>query len=374
MTKRDERERAHAEGGLTAEEQSRLQTQLLQAVTACLLRSLEVAKSAPVTLQTRLLGPVLQGLGKFAPGIDMEMVSLLMQTLQDLLANADTAPETALHCCTTLTQLSATMQGKVAKNLGDEADGFVPTAVSTDLTDCYDHVYRVIPFMLSPPSYSEVKKRAVNTHSTDETATLYVCPLRERMRKAEVLVNAMTILLLKPKTQPLERLCGFSKRLLQCAPDQPPSITMALISFIRQMVQKFPSLADALVCTADGVINCGVYNPEVESASLSNAQAAVAWEWSVLRRSYNVGVSACAATVLNVCNEQTLGKGKVPPIGKYAAGDAPPLPSVVSDMDLDFTQLQPEKMLIGTGARTFTEARFNPPVQEEPPRKRRKIA
>ena len=51
------------------------------------------------TLQHRLLVPVLEGLTKFAPLLDVEMLNLLLTAIKDLLNLSHTHPLTGLFLC-----------------------------------------------------------------------------------------------------------------------------------------------------------------------------------------------------------------------------------------------------------------------------------
>jgi nucleolar complex protein 3 len=305
----------------------RTMTWILQRLMAAYLRLLEAAQDANGIRQHRLLIPVLEGLTKFAPLLDARMLNLLLTAIRDLLKMSHTHPLTALNAvvaCCTLTEC-AEMASVLTNTAGDQ---FTTSAVAIDFGPAFGHLYRIIPEILSTPQArdlvsfrreraSTIKKaeraeRLGNQKATpnDDTMSLassmvtsvdlsheYINACAERNRRVALLLKACEILLLKPKSLPPARVCAFAKLLSTYAVHQPPHIAMALMSFVRQLAQKRPYLADLIAEGPEANAGTGVYNPETEEPDHAHAEGAIFWEWCLLSKAYHPMLSRFAPIV-----------------------------------------------------------------------------
>jgi nucleolar complex protein 3 len=122
----------------------RTMTYVLQRLMAAYLRVLEAAQDANGIRQHRLLVPVLEGLTKFAPLLDIRMLNLLLTAIKDVLELSNTHALTTLNAivaCATLTEC-AEMASVQTNTAGDE---FTSSAVAVDFGPAYKHLYRIIP-------------------------------------------------------------------------------------------------------------------------------------------------------------------------------------------------------------------------------------
>eukprot|EP00667_Euglena_gracilis_P004825 EG_transcript_4855 len=295
-------------------QKKRTMTWILQRLMAAYLRLLEAAQDSNGIRQHRLLVPVLEGLTKFAPLLDTEMLNLLLTAIRDLLNLSHCHPLTALNAivaCATLTEC-AEMASIHTNTAGDE---FTTSAMAIDFGPAYGHLYRVIPAILSTPQARDLvsfrRERAQTikkaektgpekTSPNDETMSLassmvttvdlsheYINACAERNRRVTLLLKACEILLLKPKYLPTSRVSAFAKQLAMHAVHQPPHIAMALVGFVRQLAQKRTYLADLISESPESNAGVGVYNPDTLEPDHAQAEGAIFWEWGLLRKSFH---------------------------------------------------------------------------------------
>uniref|UniRef100_A0A7S1IMW2 Nucleolar complex protein 3 homolog n=1 Tax=Eutreptiella gymnastica TaxID=73025 RepID=A0A7S1IMW2_9EUGL len=389
--KRIQKDLSKAEATPDEVQRRRNMTLILQRLMASYLRVLEVAQQANGIRQHRLLVPVLEGLTKFAPLLDVEMLNLLLTAIKDLLNLSHTHPLTALNAivaCATLTEC-AEMASVLTNTAGDE---FTTSAVAIDFGAAYDHLYRVIPSVLSTPTAADLvsfrRERASTIKKAErkeedgarlkpgqdaETMSLatsmattvdlsheYINACSERNRRVNLLFKACEILLLKPKFLPTGRAAAFAKQLSLYAAHQPPHIAMAIVGMVRQMSQRRSYLADLISESPEGNAGTGVYNPFTDAPDFAHAEGAIMWELCLLAKSYHPTLSRYCNVVQKTAQEAR------DPLMKRHAG----LTNHVVEGVGSLLRSEPSDLL---KLHDTSLGNFNPPIQE-PPTKKRKLA
>jgi nucleolar complex protein 3 len=308
-----EKELVTSQAVQSKEDRKKTQTALLQRLVAAYLRVIEAAQGANGVRQARLLAPTMEGLNKFALLMDIELLQLLITAVKDILNAPNSTPMTTLNGVMTLAILTNAADQATAK-VNVAGDIYVHSAVAVDMSEAYDHLYRVIPDVLSVPTAADLtslsreramaQKDAIKTSNVDvanfdtmsmatsaaTTANIqheYINLAAERNRRVTLLLRALQLLLMKPQSIPIPRLAAFAKRLSTYSIHQPPHIAMALISFVRGLSQKRSTLVDMIAQSPALVAGPGKYNPNTNSPDHAFAQNSVMWEWCLCNDSYH---------------------------------------------------------------------------------------
>eukprot|EP01059_Diplonema_ambulator_P013592 TRINITY_DN24122_c0_g1_i1.p1 TRINITY_DN24122_c0_g1~~TRINITY_DN24122_c0_g1_i1.p1 ORF type:complete len:605 (+),score=240.06 TRINITY_DN24122_c0_g1_i1:34-1848(+) len=282
-------------------EQSKLQTDMLNKVITTYLRTLEICKKAPRYRQSLLLGPVMEGLAKFAHLIDFSLFELLLEAISDVLASPTTTTAAVLNGVITVATLA-----QQAQESGD--------SLAVDIAQYYETLYVTMLDALDVSSMHDARSK-IDVDAQDAeggaddatTAVSMIAPrgkrtdpprntLKERTDRAGLVLKACNLMLLAPKKVPFKRVAAFYRRIGLCALHTPPNIALGLLSFNHKLLQKYPQLA----VLHDGAEEAagGAYDWEIETPDHVNAMASVGWEAPLLRKSFHPFLGQYAGTLL----------------------------------------------------------------------------
>ncbi|XP_062215324.1 nucleolar complex-associated protein 3 [Phragmites australis] len=216
-----------------------------------------------------LLGPCLEGLGKFSHLIDLDFMGELISCLkklsgytdhQDKIRHDDTLSiSERLQCCIVAFKVWRS-------NL---------EALNVDLQDFFVQLYNLI---------------------------LEYRPDRDR---GEVLADALKTLLWEGKQQDMLRAAAFIKRLATFALSFGSAEAIAALITLKHLLQKNSKCRYMLENdSGGGSLSCLVakYDPEAKDPYLSGALASVLWELSLLEKHYDISVSSMASNILSMAN------------------------------------------------------------------------
>jgi nucleolar complex protein 3 len=243
---------------------ARCQSDTLQAVTLTYFR---VLKSDNLTAShiEDLLPPALEGLAKIAHLINIDTVMDLLGVLRDLLKKVDTLPvDAALNCILTAFQ---TLQGPGKEMKIDQKEYILPL-------------------------YSQLPR---------------LCIAENSMLHTDIMIQCLTAAFVKRREYSTVRVAAFLKQILTTAMHTPPHTAIPLITFARQLIQRYPS-AEQMLENEQDVITEGEYTPDVEDPEHANPFATSAWELATLKFHLHMGIStqavaAASSKMLNLPGE-----------------------------------------------------------------------
>eukprot|EP00760_Papus_ankaliazontas_P035556 PhM_4_TR7892/c0_g1_i1/m.63383/K14834/NOC3; nucleolar complex protein 3 len=302
MKKEEERLAAQyrkAEGERSRGELAAVQTRLLQKVMTIYLRVLEASKHCSELHQSLLLAPTLEGLSKFAHLMNLELHTLLMSALKDIIEDAHTSITVSLHALVTVAALEEHMV---------PADGMA----RADLQEFHNALYRLIGDALELPKPakttapvtdgenddSEIDETASTIASTTGGSTAFSIaksmaerryvqnsPPQEWVYRAKLLLMACELLLVKMKRLPPVRIAAFVRKLSMYTTCVPPHIALGVYRMIQSLLSLNPAVTGIVVGGADNMIGTGEFNLEASSPDHANAMSSFVWELRSLRRS-----------------------------------------------------------------------------------------
>jgi nucleolar complex protein 3 len=237
------------------------QSDALQAVTLTYFRILKSENHH----EERLLPAALEGLAKFSHLINMETVLDLLDLLKGLLSKADALPlDAALNCV--LTAFS-TLAGP-GKELQIDVKEYIT------------------------PLYSQLKR--------------FVC--ESACEHTDLLLECMDAAFVKRRELSTVRVSAFVKQIWSITLQTPPSTSVPLMAFSRQLIQRYPS-AQQLLENEQDVITSGQYDPRVTDPEHSNPLATSGWELALLRFHYHPAVATHAAAAASAKLLELPGEG-----------------------------------------------------------------
>lgn len=271
-----EKEFREADALVSHEERDRRQAETLKIVFVTYFRILKARFPT-------LMGPVLEGLAKYAHLINQDFFGDLLEALKDLISSTDTAPTTepadeedsaegeadeaddrgpstftrtrsTLLCITTAFALLA----------GQDASR-AASSLNLDLTFFTTHLYRLIPSLaLDPDLELDSRKRPLrlpDPHSPFHHNNNSTNDKKVNLRTTPALFLLALSLALTPRTTPPLRCASFTKRLLTASLHLPPksaSATLALLgAVLRTHGRKVGALWDTEETRGDGVFAAG---------------------------------------------------------------------------------------------------------------------
>ena len=243
---------------------ARCQSDTLQSVTLTYFRILKSDNLSSATHFQELLPAALEGLAKFAHLINIDTVMDLLGVLKDLLKNIDALPlDAALNCVLTAFQ---TLSGPGKEMQIDQKEYITP-------------LYTQLTRLIAEPS---------NRNSV------------------EALLRCLEAAFIKRREYSTTRVAAFLKQILTVAMFAPPSTSVPLIAFGRQLLQRYPAIHQLLENEQDA-ITAGQYCPDVDDPELSNPFSTSVWELATLRFHINPGVEqqATDASALKMLNMPT---------------------------------------------------------------------
>jgi nucleolar complex protein 3 len=231
---------------------ARNQSDILQAVTLTYFRVLKSDNMQAPSVQ-RLLPVALEGLAKFAHLINIDTVQDLLDVMKVLLKQIDCLPvEAAMNCI--LTAFS-TLQGPGREMPIDQKEYIAPL-------------------------YSQLPRLCTEEHNP---------------RVTDVAVECLNAAFIKRREFSTVRVAAFMKQILTTAMHTPPSTSIPLIAFVRQLIQRYPS-AEQMLENEQDVITSGAYQLDVEDPEHSNPFATSAWELATLQFHYNPSIAHQASS------------------------------------------------------------------------------
>eukprot|EP00741_Cyanophora_paradoxa_P013478 tig00020693_g13015.t1 len=116
-------------------------------------------------------------------------------------------------------------------------------------------------------------------------------------RALRAALEALEVCLLDRRQVDLTRAAGFVKRLCTLALHVHPPEAVALLSLVQELLFKYPKAQQLL--DSDHPVAAGVYLPQVDDPEHSNPFSSTLWELSALQRHYHPYVARFAALVAN---------------------------------------------------------------------------
>eukprot|EP00977_Amphora_coffeiformis_P013022 scaffold3337_cov169-Amphora_coffeaeformis.AAC.32 len=216
---------------------ARAQADTLQAVTLTYFR---ILKSTDVP--DEVLPPTLEGLAKFAHLINIDTVMDILAVLRELLKR-DLPMDASLNCILTA---FATLQGPGKELKIDQKEYIVP-------------LYQQIP-------------RLIEESNTSDSKHNYT----------DLVIQCVTAAFIKRREFSVVRLAAFVKQLMTTALHTPAPKAVPLLSLVRQILQRYPSVQQLLENEQD-VLTVGEYTPDATDPELANPNATSGWELATLR-------------------------------------------------------------------------------------------
>lgn len=233
-----ENEMREQSGGIDKIALARNQSDTLQSVILTYFRILKAdpKENRHVII---LLPESLRGLAKFSHLIHFETVLDLLKVLRKLLESVEALPlDAALNAVLTAFQ---TLQGPGRELQIDQKEYITPL-------------------------YTQITRLISNNARTTVPATL----------------NCLTLAFLKRREYSTVRTAGFFKQILTTCLHTETHLSIPLIAFARQLMQRYASINQLLENESD-IITSGAYTPDVMDPEHSNPFATSAWELGLLK-------------------------------------------------------------------------------------------
>lgn len=302
-----EKEFKEADAVVSHEERDRMQAETLKLVFVTYFRILK-ARSP------NLMGAVLEGLAKYAHLINQNFFGDLLETLKDLITDADTLLNTdpeneeqdqedapfAIRDATRESFLCiitafALLEGQDASRAA--------SGLSLDLTFFTTHLYKTLYALSMHPDLELNSKslRLPDPHSASPTPT---ASNKVNLQTTTVLLLRSLNSILAPRIVPPLRLAAFTKQLFTSSLQLPEKSTLATFGLL-QNVTKTHGRKIAALWNTEERRGDGVFDPLRGDLEGSNPFAGTVWEGELLRLHYCPGVREAARRV-----EKTIGEVK----------------------------------------------------------------
>lgn len=282
-----EKDMKEADALVSHEEREKNQAETLKLVFATYFRILKLRSS-------NLMGPVLEGLAKYAHLINQDFFGDLLEALKDLIAHAEESEEDAedevdnsrkdphreaLLCTVTAFAL---LEGQDVSKAA--------ASLHLDLSFFIQHLYRSLYTLSTNPDveYNPTKSLRLPDPNSPETQT-------HRQSKNKVNFQTPTVLLLRclqstllsraHGTPPPIRVGTFTKRLLTTSLQLPEKSALATLALLNR-VSKFHARRIAPLWHTEDRKGDGVFNPFSPDVEGTNVFAGTVWEGELLRLHY----------------------------------------------------------------------------------------
>ena len=276
-----EKEIAEAESTVKKEEREHNSTETLKLLFALYFRILKL----PVEQNSQLLPPALEGLARYSQLINVDFFGDLLDVLKDVMSKTSSVRIQLLCVVTSLELLSG--QGKPGRSgvYEDKADDPAGEALNIDLSAFITLLYGLIPSL----TFSTSIEDKVSAHSIRHRSSYSTLP------EGELLFRCLFSIFVKSRMpNPATRILAFSKRLTLAALHWPKGSALRALEFIRQLLVK-DRVLESMLNTEDRRRD-GVYKYDATEENLSNSEATVWWELTLLENShFDEEVRAAAA-------------------------------------------------------------------------------
>lgn len=286
-------------------EREKLQSETLKAVFATYLRILKLRIAG-------LIGPVLEGLAKFAHLINQDLFGDLLEVLKDIITRHEAEAAEKIEKNTTPT---ITKRGEEIEEIGTDfrtpllatQTAFTllssqevsksASALHLDLSFFTAYTYRTLyPLALSPSLEPSTALPAPNPNSYSPTTTSKDDPPPHKINVSTptlLLTRILSSLLLPPSSPPPTPtlLAAFLKRLLTLSLHTPEKSTLALLALLSQITTKHGRKVNSLWHSEERQGE-GVFDGKAETVEGTRVWSAGTgvWEGEVLRRHFCPGV------------------------------------------------------------------------------------
>jgi nucleolar complex protein 3 len=232
---------------------ARCQSDTLETVIVTYFRVLKSENLNSSTHMKELLPVCLEGLAQFAHLINIDTVMDLLAGLKELLKDIDLLPlDAALNCVLTAFQ---TLSGPGKEMKIDQKEYISP-------------LYTQLP-------------RLVTMDMTD-SATY--------RRITDAMLKCLDAAFIKRREYSTTRVAAFFKQILTVAMHTPPSTSIPLVAFARELLQRYPSCQQLLENESDAITS-GQYCPDVDEPELANPFSTSGWELTALKFHFHPGVA-----------------------------------------------------------------------------------
>lgn len=272
-----------AQGEVDPVERGRLQSLALEAVFECFFRVVKDAGSETGGVKGRwgqrpLLMVALQGIGKFAHLISIEILADLLQVLLGLIKMQALEFLESLHVLLTSCE--------VLKGRGE--------ALNVDASSLYECMYRVsaeAPLQ----SGAEIGLLPGESHATS---------VMEQNMLEELLASIMQKGIYEaPRALDLQKAAAFTKRLSTIALHLPQGCTAACLATIRRILYRYSKVRCMLDSEATGI--AGRYDWECDVPDQCGALGSTLWELSLIGIHYNPQIQKTARQIMQMDHLQS---------------------------------------------------------------------
>ncbi|CCG84499.1 protein of unknown function [Taphrina deformans PYCC 5710] len=279
-----EKDMEEAQATINSEVRERLQGDTLKLVFTTYFRILKERNSS-------IVGAALEGLARFANLINVDFFGDLLEVLKELMSNEssetiDMNTRDVLLCIVTAFTL---LSGQAATK----------ETISLDLSMFLSKLYQILlPLSLDTDVETSEQTRAIPTD---------LLSLKSRVNVAtetEMVLRTLDAVFFKHRTQGVNKLAPFVKRLLTIALHLPEKSSIAILELNKRLLARYGKL-HALWST-DESAGDGMYDGYTDNYELSNPATTSIWETSILRKHFSPKVkqagNAMLETLLDAVN------------------------------------------------------------------------
>ena len=300
-----EKDMKEADALVSHEERDKNQAETLKLVFATYFRILK--QRTP-----RLMGPVLEGLAKYAHLINQDFFGDLLEALKDLIAHAEEDEDEQQNEEDLLDGAGVGFDDNENTNvrdshretllctitafalLGGQDVSRAASSLHLDLTFFIKHIYRCLYALSTNPDVEYNPNKSLrlpdpSSNSSDNTSSLH------NKNNNKVNFQTPTVLLLRclqstllsraHGAPPPNRLAGFTKRLMTSSLQFPEKSAIAILSLLNQVAKYYGRKISPLWHTEERKGD-GVFNPFAGDVEGTNVFAGSVWEGELLRLHY----------------------------------------------------------------------------------------
>lgn len=289
-----EEEMKEADAQVSYEQRDKIQAETLKLVFGVYFRILKARTQ-------HLMGPVLEGLVKYAHLINQDFFGDLLESLKDLIRDTeasldkdeetDQPPEDSTTTRNTTRESLLCVTTAFALLQGQDASASA-SALSLDLSFFITHLYRTLhPLSLNPDI--ELSSKSLQLPDPASPSASHT-PTRTKVNiqtTIVLLLRSLTAVLLPPNSRstPPLRLAAFSKQLMTTSLHLPEKSATATLGLLNQVSKAHKQRIGSLWRTEERRGD-GVFDGTAGEVEAANPFAGTVWEGELLRVHYAAGV------------------------------------------------------------------------------------
>ena len=243
MEKELARDLDKAEGEVSQLHKSRTQSKMLEKIFQIYFRIMEDK------INSSVLSFVLQGLSRFAPLMNVDLVPELVSFLSDMLSSPGVSVKNAAECVLCSLEILSKHH----------------ESIMIDVHSLHRTLYRLMNYL---PFLS--------------------------LRESLTILKSMSAILLQRKEIENARVLSYVKRMLNLAAHCDSPVSLGLLNLVIKIFDKY-SFSSVML---EEPLPCGLYRPDIDDPDQANPQATCAWEIERLSRSFNPFVASIATELV----------------------------------------------------------------------------